>query len=575
MESYTVLIPAVILLASGFLVIFGSRLLSISPIVGFLLTGVLLGPSMLNVLQENDVTSLLAKLGVAFLLFDIGLHFSMKSVWSLRKEIFGIGALQLFLSGLVLAVGTSFAFYGTVDIALLIGLSLALSSTAVVMQILADLKQSESPVGKAAKSVLIFQDIAAVFLLILADALGGDFPLWAIILEALAKTGIAVLSAVVLGQVVLTPLMRTMIRYDDPEMFTIFGLLVVMITGLATAYAGLSMTLGAFLAGMVLAETPFRVLLQTELRPFRSLLVALFFITIGMMINPGQIIAEFSSVLWLLMFILVCKGVIIAGIVRLFRRPMYQSIQLGALLAQGSEFAFVIFSYDNVERVLGVDVAQQLIAAIALSMLLTPFLCMLANKLSLKLCDTLKNMIVNCPSGTASPVSQQPVFIVGMSEFGKTVARALDTQQIPYIAVDHDRARFLEAIAAGYVVAYGQTSDLRFWNMLGVRHVRAMVFTTLRYEIAKDIAPVVKKIYPDVRRYVAVKDSGEGVKFARLGLTPMSNHGSPPGLEMASLLLEELGVERKKIEVWSREEQSSWLETHLGYPEELITAAAE
>lgn len=569
MHGMDILGPTVLLLGAGFLVILLSRLLKTSSIIGFLIAGLLLGPHGFDLIAENETTSLLAELGVVFLLFDIGLHFSMKSVWKKRRDLLVIAPLQLFGSGLIIGLLLAMLFDISAELAVLGGLALALSSTAVVMQVLSDLKQGESPVGQSAKSVIIFQDIAAIFLLIFADSIGNDASsLFPLIGSALLKTVLATAAAVLLGQYILSPLMRVIIKYDDPEMFTILGLLIVMMTGLATAYADLSLTLGAFLAGMVLAETPFRILLQTELRPFRSLLLALFFITVGMIVDPGVIMNSAGHIALLVVVLIVAKALIIGSIMVYFRRPKHHVVQLSVLLGQGSEFALVIFSMGAVVTGMGIDVAQQLIAAIAFSMMFTPILSMLANKYSLEICNMLEDTISNCPDGDSNPVRKQPVFIVGMNEIGKTIARGLRAHDIPYIAVDHDRKRFLEATAAGYIVAYGQTSDLRFWNMLGVSRARAMCITSPRYEVARNIAPVVSKLYPNLKRYAAVKDSADGVRFAALGMVPFHRTGSPSGLEMASAVLKEFGIPEDQVESWAEEEHAAYLETHAAAIEE-------
>lgn len=562
MHGLEVLLPIVLLLGTGFLVIVFSRLSRISPIVGFLLAGVALGPHGLGVIESNDTTSLLAKLGVVFLLFDIGLHFSMRSMWSLRADIFGLGSLQLFVSGLILGGAVSFAFGVSTEMALLIGISLGLSSTAVVMQMLGDFKLTESPVGQSAKSVIVFQDIAAVFLLILADAVGTETGLGVIVLETLLKTVLAVIAAIALGQLIFSPLMKMMTKYDDPEMFTVLGLLIVMLTGLATAQAGLSLTLGAFLAGMVLAETPFRVLLQTELRPFRSLLLALFFITVGMVVDPVAIWAELTSVLALVLLLVAVKAAVVGALVFITNRPTHQVIQLAFFLAQGSEFAFVVFSMATVKAALGPAITQELIAAVAISMLLSPFMSAFAKRWSLQVCESLDGKILNCPEGENNPVSNQPVFIVGMNEVGKTLARGMKAHKIPYIAVDHDRKRFIEATAAGYIVAYGKTDDLRFWNMLGVSKARAMCITSPRLEVSKRITPVIKKIYPRLSRYAAVNDSAEAVRFAALGMKPFHNHGAPPGLEMTTVILKEFGLDEERVKAWADEEHAAYLDSN-------------
>ena len=294
----------------------------------------------------------------------------------------------------------------------------------------------------------------------------------------------------------------------------------------------------------------------------RLLTAALFFITIGMMLNPATMIENAENILGILALLTIVKALLVVGLMKAFKRPLHQVIQLSVLLAQGSELTFVILSRPNVESAIGNMFAQELIAAITLSMFLTPLLSMLANRWSLKICNALNEPISNCPDDEQSPLSRQPVFIVGMNELGKTLARGMRAHKIPYIAVDHDRKRFLEATAAGYIVAFGRTRDLRFWNTLGVRRARAICIASPRYEVAREIAPIVNRLFPNLKRYVAVNDSADGVRFAALGLKPFHNQGAPPGLEMASFILKELGMEEETIGEWSESEQSAYLETH-------------
>lgn len=560
MQGFDILLPTVLLLATGFVVILLARVMKISPVVGFIIAGLFLGPYGLGLIQDTHATHVLAELGVVFLLFDIGLHFSMKSAWSLRRDLFGLAPLQVLLCALILGFSMSFVFGVSAPLAMLCGLALALSSTAVVMQILADLKQTESPVGSSAKAVLIFQDLAAIFLLIFADSIGADIDLTIAIPLTLGKTVLAFFAALILGQYILTPLLRAMTRYNDPEMFTVLGLLIVMMTGLATASAGLSLALGAFLAGMVLAETPFRTLLQTELRPFRGLLMALFFISIGMIVNPVDIANNILTVLALAVLLIAAKGAIIGALVYILGNPLHRVIQLIFMLAQGSEFALVVFAMPPVQNALGFALTEQLIAAVAISMLTAPFLGLVGYRWSLRVAGRFSGRISNDPSEDKSMAQSSPVFIIGMNEVGKTLARAMKAHKIPYIGVDHDHDRFLKATAAGYIVTYGQSYDLRFWDTLGVREARAMCIATPRYEVAKAISPVVRKIYPTLKRYVAVKDSADGVRFATLGLKPFHCYGVPPGLEMACFILKEFGIDEERITAWRDDEQSAFLE---------------
>lgn len=562
MHGFELLIPAVLLLGMGFIILWVCRFVQISPIIGFLIGGLVVGPNGLGLIQNSETTSLLAELGVVFLLFDIGLQFSLKSAWSKRIDLLALAPLQMLLTGAALAGGLIFILGVSSDFALLAGITLALSSTAVAMRLLTDMKQVDAPTGKTGKAVLIFQDIIAIFLLIFAGSVGSDTALIASFAGAIVKTALAFGAALILGRLVLGPIMRTLTRYDDPELYTIFSLFLVMVMAVATAEAGLSLTLGAFLAGMVLAETPFRVLLQTELRPFRNLFLAFFFINVGMMIQPAVLAAQADVIAGMVLALVGIKALIITGLMVAFKRPKPQIIQLSTLLSQGSEFAFVIFSLASVQMGLSDALAQQLIAAVALSMMLTPILNIFAYRWSLKTSDQVKG-ISNCPhSGKMNPFENRPVFIIGMNDVGQTLARGFQAHNIPYVAVVRDRQRFMEATAAGYTVAYGLPEDLRFWGTLGVKDAYALCVAAPHYETAKTIAPIVQRLYPHLMRYVAVQDSEEAAMFHELGLTPFQSRGAPPGLEMACFILLDLGVDIDKINGWADLEQNSYLENH-------------
>lgn len=561
MYGIDTLLTATILLGAGFFVVLACRFVRISPIVGFLIAGVALGPSGTGVIGDNETIQLLAKLGVVFLLFDIGLHFSFRSAWSLRRDLLGLAPLQVILCAVIFSLIGYFGFGLGPEIALITGTALALSSTAVVVQILSDLKQSGSPTGNTAKAVLVFQDIVAVFLLILIATMGEGGDLIGEMAGALVRTVAAVAIVVVMGHFVLAPLMKAMSGFNDPEMFTIFGLLVVMLTALATETAGLSLTLGAFLAGMVIGETPYRVLIQTELRPFRSLLLALFFVTVGALLDPAGIWASFGTVLLFTAGLIATKLAVFSILLKLFRRPAHQNAELSFLMAQGSEFAFVVLGLAIVAQGVGTALTEQLVAAIALSMLLTPLLMMPVRRWSLRLCAQLQDTI--CNAGTTEEVrsgDNQPAFIIGMNDVGRTLARALRVHDIPYIAVERNRERFLDATASGYTVAYGDPSDLRFWNMLEVERSQAMLIAQPRYEIAKELSPIVNKLYPNIPRYVAIADTTEARKFIDLGMQPFPAQGAPPGLEVATAILARLGVDEEHIRRWIDEEHANAIE---------------
>src|SRR5512143_88671 len=290
MEQVAALQPAIILLVIGILAILLTRPLGLSPIVGYLLAGILIGPHGLRVVAENETTHLLAELGVVFLLFDIGVHFSLGHLWEARRAILGFGPLQvglcaLGLGSLALLLGLGFTQ------ALLLGATLALSSTAVAVQTLAEHGQQNCPIGMTATAVLIFQDICAIFLLILASSLENQaMPLGGALALAALKAMLAFAAAILIGRLLIGPLFNVLAKANDAEVFTATALLIVLVTAGATGIWNLSLTLGAFLGGMIISETPYRHVIRTEVKPFRGLLLGFFFITVGMELDTSVLL---------------------------------------------------------------------------------------------------------------------------------------------------------------------------------------------------------------------------------------------------------------------------------------------
>ncbi len=306
--------PVIVLLASGIASVLILPRFGISPIVGFLLAGMVLGHHGLDIIPHNETIHLLAELGVVFLLFDIGLHFSLKHAWQERKTIFVLGPLQVFVTaGVFYTIGHLAGLPS--DVNLVLALALSLSSTAVVSQVLSDKGMQGCPNGNMAIAILIFQDICAIFLLILVGSIGNaEISLGNQVFVALAKCGLSLGVAILFGRYLLKPIFKRLIRFDNTEVFTMVALILVLITGTATGAIGLSLTLGAFLAGMIISETPFRYIIQTELRPFRFLLLGFFFVTIGMIIDIQVLRQDWLLVLGIMAAAITIKALVIFGL---------------------------------------------------------------------------------------------------------------------------------------------------------------------------------------------------------------------------------------------------------------------
>ncbi len=558
MEDLQALFPVIILLLLGILAIAIMRPIKMSPIVGYLLAGMLIGGHGLGLIEESETTHLLAELGVVFLLFDIGLHFSIGHMWDARKDILVLGPVQMTLCAGGLGLIAWLLGINT-EVSIIIGATLALSSTAVAAQILADSEQQHCPIAVSSTAVLIFQDICAIFLLILAGSLGNDeISLGSVISEAAFKALLAFIAAIFIGRYLIGPLFNLIAKSKDHEIFTATALLIVLATAAATGLLGLSLTLGAFLAGMIISETPYRHVIQTEVKPFRGLLLGFFFITVGMALDTHIIMYEWWKIAVVALSLVILKVGLIALAAIILKIQSRSALQMGVLLSQGSEFAFVIFAIPSIRTELGQEYSSILIISVATSMALTPVLVHMSRKLAKYWADqdwnnSQKNL------GNIS-TTEAPVIIVGMGDVGRCVANALDAQEITYRGIEVNHDCFVEACSNGYPVGFGDATDLRLMDTIKMSQAKIIVITFSDYDIASELAPIVLEQYSGLCLMVSVKTEEDKIQFNALGMEAITQHSFPRGLDMASAVLQKYGVDKEKIQKWMKKQQTQELD---------------
>jgi Kef-type K+ transport system membrane component KefB len=554
------LLPAIILLAAGLLSIGLAKLLKTSAIVGFLISGIAMGPGGFGIVTESETTKLLAELGVVFLLFEIGTHFSLKEVWEQRKDLFTLAPFQCLLCGIGFA-GIANLFGLGWPIAIAIGGALALSSTAVVARVLQDRGQTSCPLGKSAIGVLVFQDILAVFLLIYAGSLGGAGTeaaggVLGLMAGAAVKAVIGFALAATIGPLLLKPIFDWFARNRIEDVFTIAALLLVLAMSLASAAMSLSLTLGAFLAGMMIAATPFRHVIQTEVKPFRGLLLGFFFISIGMLLKPSFLLDNAIAIVAVTAGLILVKTALVWLAAKAAKWSTPGAIQLGFLISQGSELAFVVLAMPALREALPAGWPEILIAAIALSLAVTPIVSGLGMKIARGLARQ------NAPSaptpapaaaGTAkvgSNLTQTPALVVGMNAIGRRVVDAFREFGIAHQAVELDQERFQSAIADGYDVVYGDSSDLRLVQTLGLGDTRLVAIAAPRFEVSQSMSPTMQAMFPEAQRYVAVAGPAEFTAFEGLGMRPVINRPGPEGIDLAARILSDAGIDAVSIAHW-------------------------
>jgi len=544
------LVPVLLVLALGVGAAIGSRELGLSPIVGYLVLGVAIGATGLA--PQNEAIGILAELGVVFLLFDIGLHFSFTHIREQAGDIFGFGPVQVAFSTLGLGL-IGWAAGLPAGAAFLVGATLALSSTAVVAGIIAERHQQNCPVGLTATAILVFQDVAAIFLLILANALGTDTALLPAAGLALLKAAGAFGVALLLARYVVRPFFDLVARTRNEEVFTATALLVALATGWATGRIGLSLTLGAFLGGMMLSETPYRPIIQSEIKPFRGLLLGFFFISVGLSLDLGMLMHQWYWVIGGAAILVAVKAVLNAAASIVFRWSVPGSTQLGFLLSQGSEFAFVLLSLPVVRALVGEEVSAILIASVALTLAVTPNLAELGRSWAGRLRRRQQQR-------EADPELQQrdtagPVLIVGMSQAGRTVADALTEFEIEYGAIEKDPKRLREAIADGYKAVFGDMSDPRIWGALAVGGRRILLLTEPSLAISTELTPIAAHRFPGLKRLALVHDDATAAEFRAHGIDPVVETGWPDGLDTARTVLTDLGIDAADVATWAERQR--------------------
>jgi CPA2 family monovalent cation:H+ antiporter-2 len=551
MEIASSIVPLLILLATGIVAAILSRLLRISPIVGYLILGAAVSAIRPDLLSSGGTVRLLADLGVVFLLFDIGLHFSIAHVREEAADIFGFGPLQVAASALLLGA-VAWAFGSPPLTGFIVGATLALSSTAIVVGVIAERRQQNCPVALTATAILIFQDIAAIFLLILASTLDRGGALL-IMLGAVAKTIVAVSLSIVTARFIVRPLFVILSRYGGEEVFTATALLIALAAGWGAEMAGLSMTLGAFLGGMIVAQSPFKASIRSEIGPFRGLLVSFFFISVGASLDRSAIVAAWPAILALAGGIVMMKSIGNVAASLAFRWSVPGSIQLGVLLAGSSEFAFVIFAMPGVRKSIGPTLVTELTAAVALTLALTPALGFLGRTAAgrLRLRAERRAQAEMIPVGETNPV-----LLIGMGDVGRTIADALEEFDIGYDAIERNATRLRRAVADGYNAFFGDAGDTRLWRVFDIAGRKYSVMTAGSLEAAQDWIPFARTMFPQLHRLWVARTDDEAAQLNELGLEAVVAKDEVPGIEAAELLLAAFGIAPERISSWSMQQRA-------------------
>ncbi len=535
MPHYTILEGILILLASAVLVSTLFRRFNLPPVLGYLIVGLVVGPYGLGWIPDLDSTHQLAEFGVVFLMFTIGLEFSLPKLMAMKRAVLGLGGLQVLLTTLI-TMGITFVAHAKLGAAVVIGGVVAMSSTAIVSKQLKDQLELTSPHGNNAIGILLFQDVAVIAFLILVPSLAsGEHNLLLSLAHALLKATLVMLFILVIGRRILRPLFHMIASTRSLEIFTLTVLLVTLGAAWGTEEMGLSLTLGAFLAGMMLGETEFRHQIEIEVRPFRDVLLGLFFITVGMLFNIVNLPDIWLPVLILLVIMIIFKTLLVAALARLFGSSIPTAIRTGLVVAQGGEFGFALLTLALDGNLLSAYYGQVVLGALLLSMSISPFIIRYNKQISKWLEP--KGAILNDQeategvSNTAEGLDKH-VIILGFGRVGQNIARFLEIEGFQYIALDMDPLRVQNAQLAGERVAYGDSSNIHLLDAAGLAKARALAISFENEVASLQITEQVRHLYPHLPILVRTRDDSKLKSLQHAGATEVI----PETLE-ASLML--------------------------------------
>ena len=545
----TALLPVLVLLASSVLAVALCRSLRIPPIIGYLVTGLALGPHALGVVSEREETNRLAELGVVFLMFSIGLEFSLTKLKTMRRLVFGLGGAQVGAT-LAAAVAIAALLGASWQVGLALGGILAMSSTAIVSKLLVERGELDSAHGREVIAVLLFQDLAVVPLLVLIPVLGQPADAIGLAMAAaLAKAAAALVLVIVGGPHPMRLWLRAVARRRSNELFVLNVLLITLAAAFITAAAGLSLVLGAFLAGMLISETEYRFQVEQDIKPFRDVLLGLFFITVGMMLDLRLVVAQFWLVLGFLAVLLFAKCALIGALSRAFGAATGTALRVGLALAQGGEFGFVLLPLAGIAGILPDELMQPLLAAMILSMLATPFVIAASDKIVLRLSRSewmLRSLQLHRVA-VQSLEAERHVVIVGYGRNGQRLARLLESEGVRYVALDLDPERVREAAAAGDTVVFADGMRAEALVAAGISRAAAVVLTFADARAAVRVLAHLHELNPTVPVIVRARDEADIGPLTAAGASEVVPEAFESGLMLASHTLVLVGVPFSRV----------------------------
>ena len=534
-------VDLIVYLAAAVIAVPLAQRFGLGSVLGYLIAGCVIGPWGLRLISDVESIGQVSEFGVVLMLFLIGLELDLEELWKLRGAVFIGGGAQIGITGVLLSAGLA-ALGLAWPAALIAGFGLAMSSTAIGMQVMDERNMTATPAGRTAFAILLFQDIAAIPLIavvpLVAQLMGlghhaSDQPVWQKALIAVA----AIVSVIVAGRYLVRPILRIVAKADVREVFTAFALLLVVGIAELMSYAGLSMALGAFIAGVLLASSEYRRALETDIEPFKGLLLGLFFIGVGMSIDFGEVVGHPGLLLLLVTGLIAIKFAVLVGLAKPLGVPRKQRLAFGALLGQGGEFAFVVFNVASASRVLDGQWIPLLTAAVAISMAATPIVLIVADRLVARIARRERGEDVGDVID-----ERAPVIIAGFGRYGQVVQRVLAGSGYPVIVLDHDPDQIDLLRRFGAKVFYGDATRLDLLQAAGARDAALLVIAIDSVDDSMQLARAATEAFPGLRILARARNVRHWLELRELGIAEVERETFESALRTARSALQVLGV---------------------------------
>ncbi|MEA3030820.1 MAG: glutathione-regulated potassium-efflux system protein KefB [Sphingomonadales bacterium] len=541
-EPVSLLRDAVVLLGSALVFVLLFRRLNLGATLGYLIAGAMVGPQLFGLVGGAESKLQFAEIGITLLLFLVGLELNPARLWRMRHDIFGFGLLQVVLCGAAIALLVWFATGSSVAAALSLGLPLALSSTAQVLPLLQSAGRLRTPFGERAFSILLFQDLSIVPLITIIAAMSrnpadaGGPPGWLLFVNTVG----AIVGLVLVGRFLLRPLFRLIGNLGEREMFVFAGLFTVIASAAVMELLGLSTALGAFIAGVMLADSPYRHELQADVEPFRSILLGLFFLAVGMMLDLHAIAERPLFVIGMAAGLIAIKTATIMGLAMAFRMAWRPALALGLLLSQGGEFGFVLFAQAQNAMLIAPEAASLFGAIVTLSMATTPFLMMAT--------AGIRAEPVSKEEREAPVADGSNALIVGYGRFGQTVAQMLLTQGIAVTLIDTDIEMIDVAGSFGAKVYYGDGTRIDLLRQAGGAEAELILFCIDKDQIEPDLVEAVHEAFPKATLFVRAYDRRSLLKLRGAPVGGVVREVLESAVRMARMAMESVGVDLEEID---------------------------